>query len=155
VLYTLGEPALAEVCTAAIRPEHEDVRMAAARTLSHTPGPVARGCLLDALRHSDPGVRATAAAALHGFVWAQARTKAMPPEEAFALVAAAAADADPSVRVASLDAFTLFDPATGARAVKPLADDPDPAVREKADGVLASIDKLTAIEKMRNLGKPQ
>jgi hypothetical protein len=149
LLLALGEPAVEEVCRAAVDSPSPEGRLVAFRALGLLATPRSTQCYLDATFHGDPGVRASAAASL-GALALGARVGA---GAAFEVATRLARDTEPEVRAAAAASLALFDERNARKRLTPLVQDADAAVRAAAEQSLGSLELLRKIEDAQQLGR--
>jgi HEAT repeat protein len=127
LVVALGRTEVDQVCPSALSPSPE-ARLVALRALGLLATERSTQCFLDAAAHADPGVRAAAAANLG----ALAAGRRMGASDLYGVATRLSGDSDPGVRAAAAASFTLFAERNARKRLVPLAQDPDPAVREAA-----------------------
>jgi hypothetical protein len=76
------------------------------------------------------------------------------PEEGWALLLALLQDADPEARIAGLRSASMYTARVSEPAVRPLLDDPDPAVAEAAQRALGSIEAVLRADLLQGNVRP-
>ncbi len=148
-LLALGEPALEDVCRFALDPPSPEAEIVALRSLALLATPRSTECYLEATFHGDPAVRASAAANL-GLLALGGRVGAGSLLE---VTARLSRDADAAVRAATATTLILFDERNARKKLRPLAQDPDAAVRKAAEESLHSLEGLRKVEELQQLGR--
>ncbi len=149
LVLALGEPAVEEVCRAAVDSPSPEARLVAFRSLALLATRRSTQCYLDASFHGDPGVRASAAESL-GVLAVGGRVGA---GAAFDVATRLARDSDPGVRAAVATSLVLFDERNARKRLTPLVQDPDTSVRAAAEQSLQTLGSLRKIEELMQLGR--
>jgi hypothetical protein len=130
----LGERATSELCHA-LETGNDQAKWVATRALPAQANPAADRCILDNAHSQDPGVRATAAAALRLLMG----TERIGPDRAWPLTQALTRDEDVRVRTESVPLVAMFDFAHAIPVLATLEKDTEPAV---ADGARRTTEAL-------------
>jgi hypothetical protein len=142
LVLALAEGAVEDVCRSAVESPSPEARLVAFRSLGQLPAPRAAECFLEATKHGDAGVRASAAASL-GVLSVRSRVGA---PELYAAASRLAADADPGVRAAAARTLLLFDERNARKRLALLAEDADGAVRAAAAESIGELESRRKIE---------
>ena len=129
-------------------------RWRAAYTLGRLQAPAAANRLTVALRDAESVVRAMAA---RGLTRSYADTAGLAPRAVAELLARAAADANPQVKVNALRSLAGFDDSTLAAEIVPLLDDPLPNVQAQAAmtaGALGGAEAARALARVAAANRP-
>jgi HEAT repeat protein len=137
-------PALDAVCSRLADPRRL-VRRAVGMALAARADEAAAGCVQRTLAGGSPIARG---AAVFPFQHQLARGL-IDVDEGWALVQTLLQHPDPEVRMAGLDALTMYTARVSEPLARPLLEDPDPAVTEAAAQALARIDSIHRTDLLR------